>query len=283
MMVLHWTDYVGDVTQYTFTEFPDDNPTVYYWGVFAHNGDAWSEQSEVVINSRSFIRKPTPYTISLSPLYDNLNERIYFLLLASAKEPANLDIWSPNGELLAQVYIPPRKETWSITYEIDLPPIPSGGTYSYHMNSDVTGELVWEGKQEFEGPQLEILEFSLNPIWAKGLGWNLQYLTAEVVNIGDMPIILERLKLRLEWDGFSTQEITLNRSGDDGTVYGWYREEGFRALLSYYESESVATIAPWGSYEQHLFGAFFPSGEYTLYFALSDHHNVLETRELLFE
>ena len=278
-----WNENIEDGTQYTFTEFPDDNPTVYYWGVYAYNSDAWSEQSEVVANSRSFIRKPTLYKISLSPKFDNLNERIYFSLLASAKEPVTLDVWSPNGELLAQVYVPPRKEIWSITDEIDLPPVPSGGTYKFDMYSDSTGELVWQGEQEFEGPQLEVLELSLNPTWTHGLGWDLQYLTAEVVNIGDMPIILDGLKLRLEWDGFSTQEITLNRSGDDGAVYGWYRTEGYRALLSYYESESVATIAPWGSYEQNLFDAFFPPGEYSLYFTLSDHLNVLETRELLFE
>jgi len=172
-----WNEIVGDVTQYTFTEFPDDNATVYYWGVFAYNGDAKSELSEVVANSRSFIRKPTPYKISLSPKFDNLNERIYFSLLASAKEPVNLDVWSPNGELLAQVYVPPRKEIWSITDEIDLPPVPSGGTYRFDMYSDSTGELVWQGEQEFEGPQLEVVEFSLNPTWAHGLGWDLQYLT----------------------------------------------------------------------------------------------------------
>jgi len=278
-----WNHNIGDVTQHTFTEFPDDNPTVYYWGVYAYNGDAWSEQSDVVKNGRSFTRKPTLYEVSLTPKFDNLNERILFLLLASAKEPVNLDVWSPNGELLAQVYTPPRKETWSIADEIDLPPVPIGGTYRFDMYSDVTGELVWKGEQEFKGPQLEVLDFSLNPIWEKGLGWNLQYLTAKVANIGDMPIILDGLKLRLEWDGFSTQEITLNRSGDDGAVYGWYRTEGYRGLLPYSESESVATIAPWGSNEQNLFEAFFPPGEYLLYFTLSDHLDVLETRELLFE
>lgn len=47
---------VGDVTQYTLSGFPDIG-TVYYWGVRAGNGEAYSDRNEFIINSRSFTNR----------------------------------------------------------------------------------------------------------------------------------------------------------------------------------------------------------------------------------
>jgi hypothetical protein len=148
------------------------------------------------------------------------------------------------------------------------------------MYSDVTGNLVWQGEQTFAGPKLEILELSLNPHWVQGTGWDLQYLTMKLKNTGDMPIILYGLKLKLEGDGHSTQEITLARQGDFKAEYGWTRQGG---LIWGLVPNTIATILPWGSNEQFLFGENFNPGEYRLHITLSDQLNVLPVPELAFE
>jgi len=70
-----------------------------------------------------------------------------------------------------------------------------------------------------------------------------------------------------------------------GVEYGgWTREEGLIwGLVPYNESSMVATIVPWGSEEQFLFGQYFDPGEYRLYITLSDQLNILPVPELAFE
>jgi hypothetical protein len=154
------------------------------------------------------------------------------------------------------------------------------------LYSDVTGELVWEDEQTFTGPKLEILGLSLNPHWVQGVGWDLQYLTMTLKNTGDMPIILHGLKLRLEGDGFSTQEITLARLGDVGAEYGWVRQEGYTvkngAVWGVVPNQS-ASIVPWVSKEQFLFGQYFDPSEYQLHVTLSEQLNIVPVPELAFE
>ena len=82
-----------------------------------------------------------------------------------------------------------------------------------------------------------------------------------VVNSGDMPIVLNGLKLRLEKDGFSTEEIILSREGNAEAEYGWPIKE----LRWELKPSNVATIVAWNSTEQHLFGRYFSPGEYLLY------------------
>jgi len=200
---------VGNVNKYTVSGFPDDG-TEYVWGVWSRNSYGFCAKPGVLANARIF-SNGVQYGATLSPKYMQSSNQTYFLLTAYAKEPVHLDISNPDGSLLDQVYVPPIVETPEITENVYLPPTPSGGTYRFHMYSDVTGGLVWQGEQTFAGPKLEILELSLNPHWVQGKKWDLQYLTMKVKNVGDMPIILYGLKLRLEGDGFSTQEITLGR------------------------------------------------------------------------
>ena len=279
---------VGNVVQYTASGFPDDG-TEYVWGVWAGNSNGWCPNSGVLANARIFTNG-VPYGASLTPQYMQSSNQTYFLLAAYSKEPVYLDISNPDGSLLDRVYVPPIVETPEITENVYLPPTPSGGTYRLRMYSDVTGELVWEGDQTFTGPKLEILELSLNPHWVQGIGWDLQYLTMKLKNVGDMPIILYELKLRLEGDGFSTQEITLARGGDTNSEYGWTRTETWSkpkvvywGLVPYIELKSVATIVPWGSEEQYLFGQYFDPGEYRLYVTLSEQLNIVPVPELAFE
>lgn len=267
---------VGGVTKYTLSRLPDDG-AVYYWGVWSGNVNGWSPKSEVLSNRRSFVIFGGA---SLTPKYESQTEQIYFSLSAWAKEPADLYIYDPIGSLLAQFYVPPKVEKDKITETIPLPPAPIGGTYKLEMHSEVTGELLWQGEQTFVGPKLDIApDWSLNPHWVRGVGWNLQYLTMVLVNSGDMPIVLNGLKLRLEKDGFSTGEITLAREGDAEAEYGWLIKE----LRWELKPSNVATIVAWNSTEQHLFGRYFSPGEYLLYLTLSDHLNVLEAKELAFE
>ena len=213
---------LGDVTQYTKSGFPDDG-TEYVWGVWAGRGNSFGPKSEVLANARIFTNG-VPYGASLTPKYTQSGNQTYFLLTAYAKEPVHLDISNPDGSLLDRVYVPPMVEMPEITENLYLPPTPNGGTYRFHMYSDVTGELVWEGEQTFTGPRLEILELSLNPHWVQGEGWDLRYLTMKLKNAGDMPIMLYGLELSLEGDGFSTQEITIARQGDIEAEFGWKTE-----------------------------------------------------------
>jgi hypothetical protein len=307
-----FTDEIGDFTVFTLPGFPDD-ATVYYWGVWAGNSAGWSSHDEALAESRSFTNGDLPlYDASLTPLYNDQNEQVYFLLTAHSKLPVRLDISNPDGSLLDQVFVPPLVETPEITENVYLPPTPSGGTYRLHMYTDVTGELVWQGEQTFAGPKLEMLvpDLSLNPHWVQGVGWDLQYLTMKLKNTGDMPIILHGLKLRLEGDGFSTQEITLNRSSDAGAKYGWttagtvianpdyyawtgkyYETNPFPPTITveswglkpYSEASAIAPIVPWGSEDQFLFGQYFDPGEYLLYITLSEQLNILPASELAFE
>jgi len=272
---------VGGVTKYTLSRLPDDG-AVYYWGVWSGNDNDWCPRDAVLSNRRSFVIFGGS---SLTPKYESQTEQIYFSLTAWAKEPADLYIYDPIGSLLALFYVPPKVETDKITETIPLPPAPIGGTYKLEMYSEVTGELVWQGEQTFVGPKLDIApDWSLNPHWVRGVGWDLQYLTMILVNAGDMPIVLNGLKLRLEKDGFSTGEISVAREGDAGAEYGWSRKKGLSWILPPWEgSKESATIVPWGSEEQHLFGQHFSPGEYLLYLTLSDHLNVLEAKELAFE
>ena len=312
---------LGDVTQYTKSGFPDDG-TEYVWGVWAGRGNSFGPKSEVLANARIFTNG-VPYGASLTPKYMESGNQTYFLLTAYAKEPVYLDISNPDGSLLDRVYVPPIVETPEITENLYLPPAPSGGTYRFHMYSDVTGELVWEDEQTFTGPRIEILELSLNPHWVRGVGWDLQYLTMKLKNSGDMPIILYDLKLRLEKDGFSTEEINLAREGDIEAEFGWktggmmipnpaytggnwysgpclgticspemtggaqrvpqYITVESLTLEPYNEASAIATIAPWGSEDQHLFGRNFNPDEYRLYVTLSEQLGILPVPELAFE
>jgi len=269
---------VGNVAQYIASGFPDDG-TEYVWGVYSGNAAGWCNKSEVLANARLFANG-VPYGASLTPKYMQSVNQTYFLLTAYAKEPVHLDISYPDGSLVDRVYVPPMVETPEITENVYLPPTPSGGTYGLRMYSDVTSELVWQGEQTFTGPKLEILELSLNPHWAVGVGWDLQYLTMTLKNTGDMPIILYGLKLRLEAGGFSTQEINLARQGDVEAVHGWTRTGG---LIWGLVQGSSATIAPWGSNSQHLFGQYFDPGEYQISVTLSEQLNILPVPELAFE
>jgi hypothetical protein len=287
---------IGDFTVFILPGFPDDG-TVYYWGVWAGNAAGWSTYDEAFANSRSFTNGDEPLgDASLAPRYNHPrfnhpSEKIIFLLTAWAREPSYLDIWNPNGSLLDQLYVPPMVEVNPFTENIDLPPAPSGGTYKFDMYSELSGELVWQGEQTFTGPKMEVVTFSLNPHWVQGVGWELQHLTMTLKNTGDMPIILNGLKLRLEKDGFSTEEITLARAGDAGAEYGWYRKEGFTmeygviwGLVPFNNTfNTLASIVPWVSEDQFLFGQYFDPGEYTLYLTLSDQLIVLPAPELAFE
>ena len=279
---------VGKVLQYTASGFPDDG-TEYVWGVYA--GDIrwspalWSPKPGVLANARIFTNG-VPYGASLTPEYMGSSNQTYFLLTAYSKEPVYLDISNPDGSLLDRVYVPPVVETPEITENLYLPPAPSGGTYRFHMYRDVTGELMWEGEQTFTGPKLEILELSLNPHWVQGIGWDLQYLTMTVKNVGDMPIILYGIPMRLEKDGLSTQEITLAQSGDVEAEYGWqasviYGKKNIEILAL--RPGGTAPIVPWGSEEQYLFGQHFDPGEYVLHITLSDQLIILPVPELAFE
>jgi len=261
---------VGNVKRYTVSGFPDDG-TEYVWGVWSGNAAGWSPKPGVLANARIF---------SNGFKYMQSGNQTYFLLTAYAKEPVHLEISNPDGSLLDRVYVPPVVETPEITENVVLPPTPSGGTYGLRMYSDVTGNLVWQGEQTFAGPKLEILGLSLNPHWTVGIGWDLQYLTMTLKNTGDMPIILYGLKLRLEAGGFTTQEITLARQGDIETVYGWTRKGG--SIWGLVQGSS-ATIAPWGSNSQHLFGQYFDPDEYQISVTLSEQLNILPVPELAFE
>ena len=273
---------IGNVLQYTVSGFPDRG-NAYVWGVWSGNAAGWCPKPGVLANARIFTNG-VPYGASLTPKYKQSGNQTYFLLTAYAKEPVQLDISNPDGSLLDRVFVPPMVETPEITENVYLPPTPSGGTYRLHMYSDITGSLVWQGEQTFTGPKLEILELSLNPHWAPGTGWDLQYLTMKLKNTGDMPIILYGLKLRLEGEGFSTQEITLARQGHFGAEYGWTRTKGLIwGLEPYNKSSTIATIAPWGSEEQFLFGQYFDPSEYRLYITLSDQLNIVPVPELAFE
>jgi hypothetical protein len=269
---------VGNALNYTVSGFPDDG-TAYVWGIYSGNAAGWCDKSEVLANAR-ILANGVPYGASLTPKYMQSSNQTYFLVTAYSKLPVRLDISNPDGSLLDQVYVPPVVETPEITENVYLPPTPSGGTYRLRMYSDVTGELVWEDEQTFAGPKLEILELSLNPHWVIGVGWDLQYLTMKLKNSGDMPIILYELKLKLEGDGFSTQEITVARQGAFEAEYGWTRKEG---LIWGLAPNAIATIGPWKSNEQFLFGQYFDPGEYRLYITLSDKLNTLPVPELAFE
>ena len=269
---------VGNVKSYTASGFPDDG-TEYVWGVYSGNAAGWSPKPGVLANARIFTNG-LPYGASLTPKYMQSGNQTYFLLTAYAKEPVYLEISNPDGSILDRVYIPPVVETPEITENVYLPPAPSGGTYRLRMYSDVTGALVWQGEQTFTGPKLDIIELSLNPHWVPGTGWDLQYLTMKLKNAGDMPIILYGLKLRLEGEGISTQEITLARQGDFNAENGWTRKEG---LIWGLVPNTIAAIVPWGSQEQFLFGRNFPPGEYQLHITLSEQLNIVPVPELAFE
>ena len=269
---------VGNVLQYTASGFPDDG-TDYIWGVWSGTSNGWCPKPGVLANAR-ILTNGVPYGASLTPKYMQSSNQTYFLVTAYSKLPVRLDISSPDGSLLDQLYVPPVVEKAEITENVYLPPTPSGGTYKLRMYSDVTGELVLEDEQTFAGPKLEILELSLNPHWVIGVGWDLQYLTMKLKNTGDMPIILYGLKLRLEGDGFSTQEITLARQGDFKAEYGWTRQGG---LIWGLVPNTIAAILPWGSNEQFLFGQYFDPGEYQLHVTLSDQLNIVPVPELAFE
>lgn len=310
-----FSEEIGDFTVFTLPGFPDD-ATVYYWGVWAGNAAGWSPYAEVVAKSRSFTNGDVPLGYAyVTPLYNLQSEQVYFLLTAWAREPSYLDISNPDGSLLDRVFVPPMVEQKENEWNIDLPPAPSGGTYGFNMHSDVTGELLWQGEQTFTGPKINILELSLNPHWVQGVGWDLQYLTMKLQNTGDMPITLYGLKLRLEGDSFSTQEITLNRSDNTEAKYGWTTPgtvianpdfEGYGipnmprfmtrtdpgpatitveswGLEPYSKTSSHTTIIPWASEEQFLFGQYFDPGEYLLYLTLSDQLIVLPVPELAFD
>jgi len=249
---------VGNVLQYTASGFPDDG-TEYVWGVWSGNAAGYCPKPGVLANAR-ILTNGVPYGASLTPKYMQSSNQTYFLATAYSKLPVRLDISNPDCSLLDRLYVPPMVETPEITENVYLPTTPSGGTYRLRMYSDVTGELVWEDEQTFAGPKLEVLELSLNPHWVIGVGWDLQYLTMKLRNSGDMPIILYGLKLRLEEDNFSTQEITLARAGN-----------------------AIATIGPWKSNEQFLFGRYFDPGEYQLHVMLSEQLNILPVPELAFE
>ena len=269
---------VGNVLQYSVSGFPDRG-TDYVWGVYSGNSNGWCDKSEVLANARIFTNG-VPYGASLTPKYMQSSNQTYFLVTAYSKLPVHLDISNPDGSLLDQLYVPPMVEKAEITENVYLPPTPSGGTYKLRMYSDVTGELVWEDEQTFAGPKLEVLELSLNPHWAVGIGWDLQYLTMTLRNTGDMPIILYGLKLRLEAGGFATQEITLARQGDVEAVYGWTITGGLKWGLV---QGSSATITSWGSNSQHLFGQYFDPDEYQISVTLSELLNILPVPELAFE
>jgi len=273
---------VGNVLQYTASGFPDDG-TDYVWGVYSGNAAGWCDKSEVLANARIFTNG-VPYGASLIPNLTQSGNETYFQLTAYSKEPVYLEIWNPNDSLLDRVYVPPMVETPEITENVYLPPAPSGGTYRLRMYSDVTGELVWQEQQTFTGPKFEISALSFHPHWVQGVGWDLQYLTMDLKNVGDIPIILYGLKLRLEAGGFTTQEITLARQGNAEAAYGWTRQEGLIwGLEPYNESSSVAIIVPWGSEKQFLFGQHLAPGEYLLHLMLSDQLNILPVPELAFE
>jgi len=273
---------VGNVLKYTVSGFPDRG-TEYVWGVWSGNAAGWCPKPGVLANAR-ILTNGLPHGASLTPKYMQSSNQTYFLVTAYSQLPVRLDISNPDGSLLDQIYVPPMVETPEITKNVYLPPTPSGGTYRLRMYSDVTGEFVWEGEQTFAGPKLEVLELSLNPHWVIGTGWDLQYLTMKLKNSGDMPFILYGLKLKLEREGFSTHEITLARQGDTNAGYGWTRKEGLIwGLVPYNESSTFATIVPWGSEDQHLFGQTFDPGEYLLHITLSDQLNVLPVPELAFE
>lgn len=273
-----FSENVGNVLQYTASGFPDIG-TDYVWGVWSGNILGWCPKPGVLANAR-ILTNGVPYGASLVPKLDQSGNQTYFRLTAYAKEPVHLDISNPDGSLLDRVYVPPAVEQKEIKRNINLPPAPSGGTYRFRMYSDVTGDLVWQSEQQFTGPKFEISALSLNPHWVQGVGWDLQYLTMKMKNVGDMPIILYGLKLRLEKDGFSTPEITLNRIGDANSEYGWTTQEGLKWGL---EKGKTATIVPWGSEEQFLFGQYIDPGEYRLYITLSDQLNILPVPELAFE
>ena len=270
---------IGNVNQYTLSGFPDDG-TVYYWGVRAGNGEAWSNKNSFIKNSRSFTSGVRPLGgASLTPQYLAPTQQIVFKLTAWAQGPSDLLIYNPDDSLLAKFYVPPEIESASITEYIYLPPAPIGGTYRFEMYGELTGDIGWYGEQSFQGPILVAEDWSLNPSWVRGIGWDLRYLTMKLKNTGDMPIILYDLKLKLEKDGFSTQEITIARPGDAEAKYGWLIPGLIWQLLP----SKIATIVSWNSTEQHLFGQFFDPGKYQMYFTLSDQLQILEENELYFE
>lgn len=276
---------VVGATNYTLTSLPRGGD-VYYWGVYAGNSNwnptLWSPKKEVLSNSQSFMRLGGA---SLAPKYEFSTEQISFSLTAWAKEPSDLYIYDPLGNQLAVFYVPPEVEADKITETIPLPPVPYGGTYKLEMYSEITGEMVWQGEQTFEGPKMEIIPgWSLNPRWVRGVGWDLQYLTMQLKNAGDMPFILDGLKLRLDLDGSSTQEVTIARKGDVEAEYGWTRTTGPKVGIIWgVNPGTIATIVPWNSENQNLFGQRFLPGEYVLHLTLSDQPHVLEVKELLFE
>ena len=170
----------------------------------------------------------TDYGASLLPAYDQSSDRIYFSVTAYAKEPVNLYIYDPDNREIGEIYVPPKVEKAKISEGLYLPPVPSDGMYRLIMLSELTGQLVWQNIQTFNGPDLWVLDYSLNPVWERGAGWDLQHLTMTLINKGDMPVTLNGLKLRLEKEGSPIEEITLAQAGAD-VEYGWKTEARPRA------------------------------------------------------